>query len=84
MVFASDLGHAIQLELLSIDPPGMGGGDMAFHFAVLSTGSHGGAVPEPGTMALLVAGALVGWRAMGGAAGNPGSHALRGNEDRCW
>ena len=66
VVFASDLAHAIQLELLSIDPPGMGGDDMQFHFEVLSTGAHGGAVPEPGTVALLAAGGLVGvgawWR----------------------
>ena len=66
VVFASDLGHAIQLELLSIDPPGSGGGDMQLHFAVLSTGTHGGAVPEPGTVTLLAAGGLVGvgawWR----------------------
>ena len=32
VVFASDLGHAIQLELLLIDPPGMGGGDALLHF----------------------------------------------------
>ena len=48
----------IELELLSIDPPGMGGGDAIFHFEVHSTGSYGGAVPEPASAMLLAVGAL--------------------------
>ena len=70
VVFASDLAHAIQLELLSIDPPGMGGDDRQFHFAVLSTGSHGGAVPEPGTV-VAASRRRAGWRRCLVAAANP-------------
>ena len=64
VVLEPDLGHAVQLSLLSVSP-GSGSSPMMFYFAVVCDGSQDGAVPEPATFALLAAGAVaafVGWR----------------------
>ena len=68
VVFANDLGGAIELDLLSIDLSGASGSPM-YTFEVFSKGTVSGQsptseVPEPGTLVLLAAAvaAVLAWR----------------------